>query len=26
MTNAPGPVEANQLLELGLRTLPKPAN
>ena len=26
MTNAPGPVEPAQLLELGLRTLPKPAN
>ena len=26
MTNAPGPVEANQLLALGSRTLPKPAN
>jgi aspartyl-tRNA synthetase len=26
MTNAPGPVEAAQLGELGLRTLPKPAN
>lgn len=26
MTNAPGPVEATQLGELGLRTLPKPAN
>lgn len=26
MTNAPGPVEPNQLLELGLRTLPKPVN
>ena len=25
MTNAPGPVEATQLNELGLRTLPKPA-
>ena len=25
MTNAPGPVEAAQLAELGLRTLPKPA-
>ena len=25
MTNAPGPVEATQLGELGLRTLPKPA-
>ena len=26
MTNAPGPVEATQLNELGLRTLPKPAS
>lgn len=26
MTNAPGPVDAGQLNELGLRTLPKPAN
>jgi len=26
MTNAPGPVEAAQLNELGLRTLPKPAS
>lgn len=26
MTNAPGPVEAAQLAELGLRTLPKPAS
>ncbi len=25
MTNAPGPVDPNQLAELGLRTLPKPA-
>ncbi|MGA1290415.1 MAG: aspartate--tRNA ligase [Ilumatobacteraceae bacterium] len=26
MTNAPGPVDAGQLNELGLRTLPKPVN
>ena len=26
MTNAPGPVEATQLNDLGLRTLPKPAS